>query len=286
MPVVTRSKRKSVDYYEIPKTTKRNVAKLRDITNRKNDSEGNSAKKVKLSVHKSDSALCVSRTSSFKDVKPSQSFLRLKPACSDVELASQQSIVSQASFGDALNAMKKVKKVIEDKLSSPAELLQLDIKPKCLYDIDFCHANHKASKIPQRASTEVSFLSQLYLTEERHFNFVHHIRRNLIANRIFPGTDILLSIFKEIMVSNSSTSLKHQELTQIKFLILTEIQVKRDEFQDIILSIRAPQHIHNCSQHIPSMSHSGVISYNVKNTYSVRRDSGQETDSAKYFKHS
>lgn len=203
MPVTTRSKRKTVDLGEIDEIPKKKFIKLIDITNKKNKSQIKQEKN-QITSQKSDSVLYSLKPmiSGESDVK-STSSSRL-PAMSQTfqEFSTSTTQTSQPSMEEAIKIMKKVKKALKRGYSNVAERLQLDVVPECLFDIAKCHENHNSSKLPRKTSNDDNYLTKLYLTEDRHFQFCHHVRRNIVASKLNPGSDVCLSIIQEIMVSH------------------------------------------------------------------------------------
>lgn len=210
MPVTTRSKRKSTSFYEISAHKRKGLLKLVDITNRKKNSEENSIKS-QITSQKSDSVVYNVSKNTFTEELKSKVSNTSSQSSSSEDVKYSQSFGSQSfqdkGSKDAVSAMRKVKKVLSDKFINPAERLQLDVKPNCLFDVEKCKENHQSlDKLPRKANVEAVFVAKLYLTEERHFQFFQHIRRNLIAGNKFPGSDICVNILQEIMVTNKRLS--------------------------------------------------------------------------------
>jgi hypothetical protein len=202
MPVQTRSKRKTVDMGEADVVPKKRLIKLVDITNKASKS-GIKQDKSQITSQKSDSVLYTKPVNSIRklsvetDVKPTQS--SLLPNISNV--SQDNPVTSQTNIEEALKIMKKIKTALKKEYSNVAHRLQLDVVPDCLFDVTKCQENHNSEKLPRKTPIENTFVTKLYLTEERHFQFCHHVRRNIAACKLNPGSDILLSIIQEIMVS-------------------------------------------------------------------------------------
>ena len=122
MPVITRSKRKSAETYEIPSKT-RYVVRLVDITNQNNEKP----MKAQITSQKSDSVLYIS--SQKRESRASQ-VDSLKSSTSNVWLSQNSHQI------DPFIAMRKVKKILENNVGNPASRLQLDVIPNCLYDLE------------------------------------------------------------------------------------------------------------------------------------------------------
>ncbi|CAG9800788.1 unnamed protein product [Chironomus riparius] len=223
MPVTTRSKRKTVDMGELEVIPKKKYIKLVDITNKKDKSQIKHDKS-QITSQKSDSVLYTLKPmfSDVSDVKPT-STSRLSAVSNRIQEFPTTS--SQTNIEEALKIMKRVKAALKKGYSNVAERLQLDVVPDCLFDISKCHQNHNSEKLPRKAPIENSFVTKLYLTEERHFQFCHHVRRNIVASKLNPGSDVCLSIIQEIMKFKSkdaqySTNFVLSELHNIFITIL------------------------------------------------------------------
>jgi len=198
MPVQTRSKRKTVDMCEIEVIPKKKFIKLVDITNKANKSEIKQ-EKSQITSQKSDSVLYSRKPMIYEDANVKQTTSSPLPAISN---GSQECpITSQSNVEEALKIMKTVKTALKKGYSNVAQRLNLDIVPDCLFDITKCHVNHNSGNLPHKTPIENTFVTKLYLTEERHFQFCHHVRRNIVASKLNPGSDVCLSIIQEIMVS-------------------------------------------------------------------------------------
>jgi hypothetical protein len=216
MPVTTRSKRKTVDMGEVEVIPKKKYIKLVDITNKKNKSQIKH-EKSQITSQKSDSVLYT--------LKPMYSDESDVKSTSTSRLPALPTQTSQSNIEEALKIMKRAKTALKKGYSNVAERLQLDVVPECLFDVAKCHQNHNSEKLPRKVPIENSFVTKLYLTEERHFQFCHHVRRNIVASKLNPGSDVCLSIIQEIMKFKSkeaqySTNFVLSELHNVFITIL------------------------------------------------------------------
>ncbi|XP_070489754.1 uncharacterized protein [Chironomus tepperi] len=224
MPVTTRSKRKTIDMGEVDVIPKKKLIKLVDITNKKGKNGIKQNDKSQLTSQKSDSVLYARKPTIpvDSDVKSTTSS-QLPPISS--RLQEFPTIQTQSNVEEALKIMKKVKAALKKGYSNVPERLQLDVVPDCLFDTEKCHKNHSSDNLPRKAPIENTFVTKLYLAEERHFQFCHHVRRNIVACKLNPGSDICLCIIQEIMKFKSkdahySTNFVLSELHNVFITIL------------------------------------------------------------------
>lgn len=90
-------------------------------------------------------------------------------------------VVSQlplsATHGNGVDMMRCIKKVLEHNFKNVTERFKI-ASPPCLYDLKKCLLEHSTKAQLTSSIVDVNH-AKSYLTEERPFQFMHHVRSNV-----------------------------------------------------------------------------------------------------------
>lgn len=131
------------------------------------------------------------------------------PPAGDSRGLDKSAVVSQIPpevFGkDVIKMMNSVRKVLVQSYNNISQKLQLDVIPNHLFDLKAHQLlSSKDFNINYASNSSVS-LVKACLTEERHLQFIHHVKHNMCSQREFPGADIIYGILELILVSQVFT---------------------------------------------------------------------------------
>lgn len=123
-------------------------------------------------------------------------------------------VVSQISSGklpsesnsDVVKLLKAIKKVLTKSFYDFSERLQLDFIPTHLYDLKAYQAISSSRAYTKHASSASVYVAKNYLTEDRHVQFIHHVKHIMCAQKAFPGPATILGILEVILVSLINSS--------------------------------------------------------------------------------
>lgn len=117
----------------------------------------------------------------------------------EINNASQFS--QSSSTADVILAMKKIRKVLDGNFKNVKHRLQLQTLPNCLFDLRTCVSLHNSKFKLRKASSSDTYMANIYLSEDRIFQFINYVQHNLCGRKFFPGHATLINIIQEILVS-------------------------------------------------------------------------------------
>lgn len=115
-------------------------------------------------------------------------------------------IPPEKSSGDSnenvIKLLQSVKTALVLNFKDFVQRLQLDYTPTHLYDLRTYQLLCSKNYFIKEASSGSASLAKSYLNEDRHIQFIHHVKHNMCGQKEFPGADTILDILQLILVSS------------------------------------------------------------------------------------
>lgn len=151
------------------------------------------------------------KSNSQKSLRKSNTMSKSKPN-SQVSQSAPQSgeiVVTQVSSkdlaadtnADMIEMMKCIKMVLEQDFKDVSNRLQLQSVPSQLYNTKKYRDSFSSKTVVQAASNEIQSLAKNYLADDRHTQFVIHVRQNTVGRKVYPGLVAVRGILELILVS-------------------------------------------------------------------------------------
>lgn len=107
---------------------------------------------------------------------------------------------------DMVKMMRCIKMVLEQSFKDVSNRLQLQSVPAQLYDLKKYRDSFSSKTVVQAASHEIQLLAKNYLTDDRHTQFIIHVRQNMVGRKEYPGLVTVRGILELILVSRAEQS--------------------------------------------------------------------------------
>lgn len=104
---------------------------------------------------------------------------------------------------DMVIMLRCIKKVLEQSFKDVSNRLQLQSVPTQLYDLKKYRDSFSSKTVVQAASNEIQSLAKNYLTDDRHTQFIIHVRQNMVGRKEYPGLVAVRGILELILVSRA-----------------------------------------------------------------------------------
>lgn len=104
---------------------------------------------------------------------------------------------------DMVKMMTCIKMVLERNFKDVSNRLQLQSVPTQLYDMKKYRDSFSSKTVVQAASNEIQSLAKNYLADDRHTQFIIHVRQNTVGRKEYPGLVAVRGILELILVSRA-----------------------------------------------------------------------------------
>lgn len=141
------------------------------------------------------------------------------------ELTLTQASQTQTKKPDLIEIFQCVKLSLEDSYKNVVERLNLEIVPKCFYNLKNCCKTHSTTFEQPTILKSIEIVGSHHLEEESYFEFILYANSCIMSKKEFPGVKIIQGILEAIMVSDAEM----QTQLFLRFLIESLQKYPNDE---------------------------------------------------------